>query len=67
MLTSWQRRLSQNRRSQRAFRARQKQRVEYLEEQLKTAVSKYENLQQKYSSLSASYESLSKEQRRKEL
>jgi cell shape-determining protein MreC len=56
--------LSRNRKSQRAFRARQKQRVECLEEQLKTAVSKYEHLQQKYSSLIASYESLSKEQGR---
>jgi hypothetical protein len=40
--------------------------MESLEEQLKTVISKYNDLQQRYSSLSASYECLSKEKERKE-
>jgi chromosome segregation ATPase len=63
---SWQKRLSQNRKAQRAHRARQRHHVECLEEQLKTVVGKYENLQQRYSTLSASYERLEKQSRRKE-
>jgi len=63
---AYSRRLSQNRKAQRAHRARQRQHVECLEEQLKTVVGKYEDLQQRYSSLSASYERLVKGDERNE-
>jgi hypothetical protein len=53
-----QRRLKQNRKAQRAFRARQRERVQCLEQQLNMMVGKYEELQQKYFNLSAAHSRL---------
>ncbi|KAE9378983.1 hypothetical protein N431DRAFT_553296 [Stipitochalara longipes BDJ] len=57
------RRLKQNRKAQRAFRARQRERVECLEQQFKTVVGKYEELQQRYAALSASHDRLVKQKK----
>ncbi|KUJ12893.1 uncharacterized protein LY89DRAFT_721729 [Mollisia scopiformis] len=57
------RRRIQNRASQRAFRARQRQHVEALEEKLKSVLSEYEQLQQRYTALNIAYETLLKEKR----
>jgi hypothetical protein len=54
-LIYWQRRQTQNREAQRAFRIRQRQRFEDLENELHSLRSKYENLQEKYSSLHMLY------------
>ncbi|KAF8861943.1 hypothetical protein BDZ45DRAFT_799589 [Acephala macrosclerotiorum] len=56
--TAYSRRRSQNRVAQRAFRARQRQHVEALEEKLKSVLSEYEQLQQRYRTLSIAYEAL---------
>ncbi|CZR54673.1 uncharacterized protein PAC_04557 [Phialocephala subalpina] len=56
--TAYSRRRSQNRVAQRAFRARQRQHVEALEEKLKSVLSEYEQLQQRYTTLSIAYEAL---------
>lgn len=50
-----QRRQTQNREAQRAFRIRQRQRFEDLENELHTLRSRYENLQEKYASLHLLY------------
>ncbi|KAN0115158.1 hypothetical protein V8E51_004702 [Hyaloscypha variabilis] len=55
---AYNRRLKQNRKAQRAFRARQRDRVQCLEQQLNMMVGKYEELQQKYFNLSAAHSRL---------
>lgn len=54
-LTYSQRRQTQNREAQRAFRIRQRQRLEDLEKELHSLRSKYENLQEKYAGLHLLY------------
>lgn len=61
MLIVSKKRRSQNREAQRAFRARQRQHTEALEEKLKSVLSNYELLQQQYTSLSLAYEVLLKD------
>lgn len=51
-----QRRRIQNRKAQRAFRARQKQHVESLEDKLTAMMSEYEALQERYNQLRVAYE-----------
>jgi len=52
------RRRSQNRKAQRAFRQRQKQHTESLEQRLQSILSDYEELQQNYTRLQIDYNSL---------
>lgn len=62
VLISSQTRRVQNRKAQRAFRARQKQHVESLEEKLQSILSDYEELQQNYNRLRGDYSSLLQKQ-----
>jgi hypothetical protein len=55
---NYQRRRIQNRKAQRAFRARQKQHVESLEDKLTAMMSEYEVLQERYNQLRIAYENV---------